>query len=428
MAACRSVAQCVAALAKRSEGNEILGRFTANVANPTISRQGKQIALLILGEIAREVDCKEHPEVESAVFSAFSNEHDEVRRAASVALGNIVAGSLTEMLPILLTRIDQENVHRYLLLCSLKETISRFSSPEARHLFLPHVESVATRVFQHVESQEESERSMVAECIGGLAVIDSAKVLPELEKWLDNPSGHVRGVAISALRFSLSPALHDATALNPQRLAHFLTLLQDSDLGARRQCLVTVNALAHSHVELIETLLESQILPALYQSTIPDPSQTRVVDYGPFKCKIDDGLPIRKGAYQALTTLLSTAPHHVHLPTFIKCLKEGLLDHDDIQTLSYDILEKLALNHSEGLLESLDTLPDPIMEGLKKKLKEAKEPEPERAVDVLRGAVRCLFTINSMPNVQKSKNFCDFYQRVLKTPLLAKLLEESQKQ
>jgi len=162
----------------------------------------------------------------------------------------------------------------------------------------------------------------------------------------------------------------------------------------------------------------------LYAETKPDPSLVRVVDLGPFTQNVDDGLPLRKAAYQALGTILSVAPHRVDVREFVGYISTGLTDYDDVQMLAYAILYDMAQHHQTALLEVLDSLPDVILNGVKQKLKEAKGAEPQRALDVLRATVRSLYAIHCVPGVEVCGRFCDFYLRVLKTALLAKMLQE----
>lgn len=48
----------------------------------------------------------------------------------------------------------------------------------------------------------------------------------------------------------------------------------------------------------------------------------------------------------------------------------------------------------------------------------------ERAKDVLRAAVRCFLAMQAMNTVQRCPLFVEFFQRVLKTAMLARIIEE----
>jgi len=48
----------------------------------------------------------------------------------------------------------------------------------------------------------------------------------------------------------------------------------------------------------------------------------------------------------------------------------------------------------------------------------------ERARDVLRAAMRCMLALSAMPTVQQCPQFVELFQRVLKTALLAKIIDE----
>lgn len=78
--------------------------------------------------------------------------------------------------------------------------------------------------------QEEGTRTVVAECLGKLALTDSTKFLPQLEGRLTSPSAHVRAAVATAIKYAIvdpSPAYDDL--LRPI-MTKFLSLLQDSDL------------------------------------------------------------------------------------------------------------------------------------------------------------------------------------------------------
>jgi cullin-associated NEDD8-dissociated protein 1 len=131
-----------------------------------------------------------------------------------------------------------------------------------------------------------------------------------------------------------------------------------------------VNAFSHSHIDLLLPHIQTLILPTLYAETIPSESYVRIVDLGPFKHKIDDGLPLRKQTFQCLDILIDVCFEMIHFNEFILQIRNGLTDHDDVQILCYSILQKLSNIHAKELLETLEELPPIIMKGVREKLKE----------------------------------------------------------
>ena len=61
------------------------------------------------------------PDLKTAVLAAFNHSSEEVKSAASYALGNIALGNLKEYLPFILHEIGSQPRRQYLLLHSLKE-------------------------------------------------------------------------------------------------------------------------------------------------------------------------------------------------------------------------------------------------------------------------------------------------------------------
>lgn len=87
--------------------------------------QAKQhLALLCLGEIGRRKDLGAHIQIESIVIESFQSPFEEIKSAASYALGNIAVGNLPKYLPFILDQIDNQQKKQYLLLHSLKEVCS----------------------------------------------------------------------------------------------------------------------------------------------------------------------------------------------------------------------------------------------------------------------------------------------------------------
>jgi cullin-associated NEDD8-dissociated protein 1 len=55
------------------------------------------------------------------VIESFQSPFEEIKSAASYALGNIAVGNLSKYLPFILNQIDNQQKKQYLLLHSLKE-------------------------------------------------------------------------------------------------------------------------------------------------------------------------------------------------------------------------------------------------------------------------------------------------------------------
>lgn len=93
--------------------------------------------------------------------------------------------------------------------------------------------------------------------------------------------------------------------------------------------MLTLNYAVHHKPHAIRDLLP-KYLPALYNETKVKPELIREVDLGPFKHKVDDGLELRKAAFEVMYTLLETLLDTLDLHEFIRHVAEGLKDQYDI--------------------------------------------------------------------------------------------------
>lgn len=63
---------------------------------------------------------------------------------------------------------------------------------------------------------------------------------------------------------------------------------------------------------------------------------------GPFKHTVDDGLDIRKAAFECMYTLLVSCLDRLDIFQFLNHLEHGLKDHYDIKMLTYLMVARLA--------------------------------------------------------------------------------------
>merc|ERR1712045_847205 len=152
-----------------------------------------------------------------------------------------------------------------------------------------------------MECEEEGTRNVVAECLGKLCLMSPEALLPKLKASLSSPSALMRTTVVTAMKFTISDQPQPIDQLLRTEIGHFLETLKDPDLNVRRVALVAFNSAAHNKPSLIRDLLKD-ILPQLYNETQKRKELIREVEMGPFKHEVDDGLDLRKAAFECMYT------------------------------------------------------------------------------------------------------------------------------
>lgn len=84
-----------------------------------------------------------------------------------------------------------------------------------------------------------------------------------------------------------------------------------------------LSSAAHSKAALVAEHLPG-VMPRVYQQTIVNEALIRIVDLGPFKHKIDDGLELRKAAFECMDVLLDNCVDCLDFQAFISHIESGL--------------------------------------------------------------------------------------------------------
>ena len=98
----------------------------------------------------------------------------------------------------------------------------------------------------------------------------------------------------------------------------------------RRVALVAFNSWDHNKPSLMR-----DVLPQLYTEMLKRKELIREVEIGPFKHEVDDGLDLRKTAFECMYTLLGTCVDRLDIFEFLSHVQDGLKDHYDIKMLTY---------------------------------------------------------------------------------------------
>ncbi|WOL01566.1 cullin-associated NEDD8-dissociated protein 1 [Canna indica] len=421
-----SVAQCVAVLClaagdqKCASTVEMLKGILKDDSSMNSAKQ--HLALLCLGEIGRRKDLSLHAHIENIVIESFQSPFEEIKSAASYALGNIAVGNLSKYLPFILDQIDNQQKKQYLLLHSLKEVIARQSIDQTGQSEFQdsNVEKILSLLFNHCESDEEGVRNVVAECLGKIALIEPRKLIPALKERTASPTAFTRATVVIAVKYSIVERPEKIDEILYPEISTFLMLIKDNDRHVRRAAVLALSTAAHNKPNLIKGLLP-ELLPLLYDQTVIKKELIRTVDLGPFKHIVDDGLELRKAAFECVDTLLDSCLDQMNPSSFIvPYLISGLSDHYDVKMPCHLILSKLADKCPSAVLAVLDSLVDPLEKTINHKPKaDAVKQEVDRNEDMIRSALRAIASISRISGGDYSLKFKMLMSNILNTTTLA---------
>ncbi|XP_063834231.1 cullin-associated NEDD8-dissociated protein 1 [Ostrinia nubilalis] len=421
-----SLAKCVAAVVVaggQAEALEVVRGFLRDAAHPP-SDPTHMFALLALAEIGRHLDLSSIPNLKEVLLNSFTPSSEEVKSAASYALGSVAVGNLPEFLPFILREIEAQPKRQYLLLHSLREIISCEScTPEGVEALRPFIPEIWVQLSKHCQCAEEGSRNVVAECLGKLCLLEPQDLLPHLKEFLKSPEPLTRTTAVTAVKFTISDQPQAIDPLLRACMAELLVPLRDPALGVRRVALVAFNSAAHNKPSLIRDLLPS-VLPTIYSETKVKKELIREVEMGPFKHSVDDGLDLRKAAFECMYTLLGSCLDRLDVFEFLRHVEDGLRDHYDIKMLTYLMCARLAQLCPAVVLQRLESLVEPLRATCTMKVKaNSVKQEYEKQDELKRSALRAAAALLQIPEAEKNPHLMDFVTQIKSFPDLQPIFE-----
>merc|ERR1711916_99289 len=137
--------------------------------------------------------------------------------------------------------------------------------------------------------------------------------------------------------------------------------------------------------------------------TVVRPELIRQVEMGPFKYVIDDGLDIRKAAYECMYTLLNAFLDRIDVFTFVEHMAAGLRDHSDIRMLCHLMLGRLAASSPAAMMRCLDIVSEALQTTITQVVKStAVKQEIEKNDELVRSALRAVVTLARLPDAKES--------------------------
>ena len=408
----QSVAQCIAVLcmatsdARRGKTVEI---FLKDIGGKSLQKVKCQLALYSLGEVGYQCDLSRHDHIYSSISNMLQSNVEEIRAAAAYALGSITVGNMEKFLPQVLNALRTNDDLKYQFLVTLREIVFRYCSDDVEGDFVSYLKEVLPLLLENSRSEEEIVRVIVAECLGKIGSFDescSGAVVSEIVSLGKSSNVCSRWTSATSVRHMLTTQSSAVIGLVEKNLNPFLDLLSDEDLNVRRASLLTLNSIVHHHANIMSSRI-SEILPLLYREMAVNDALKRVVDLGPFKHKVDDGLPLRKAAFTCMGTILDILVAKVDLGAFFEPLKKGLGDVNDVQMLCHQILVKMSISVPSAIVGAFDSyLKSALEKTLNKKVKDGQVgTEVERRNDVIRSALRAIDALSQLNDMKQSRTF-----------------------
>uniref|UniRef100_A0A0N5AZJ8 TIP120 domain-containing protein n=1 Tax=Syphacia muris TaxID=451379 RepID=A0A0N5AZJ8_9BILA len=429
-----SISACAAVVASSAELDKaasLVSTLADHLKDSSTSNEICLFSLLVLGELGRK-----RPEVYDAVKSikpelllmeAFNSSSEELKTAASYSLGRLAVGNLEKFLPFLLKQISAQPKRQYLLLHSLKEVIGSESvDSRAMEFFRPRIEQICPVLMEHAMCAEEGTRNVVAECLGKLCLAYPEYLLPRLKECVKSDSPLLRATAVTAVKFLIVEHWTAVDDLLRVSMGDFLQTVKDPNHNVRRVALVTFNSAAHNKPNLIRDLLD-ELLPALYAETAVKKELVREVEMGPFKHMVDDGLDLRKAAFECMYTLLETCLERLSIPEFMTHVEAGLSDHHDIKLLTYLMLARLSVLCPTQVLQRLEKISEPLKMQMHEKVKpNAVKQESDKQDELRRAAIRLIIALQRIPEAYRQVHLVELLNVVRNNPELNSLYQEAE--
>ncbi|KHN95597.1 cullin binding protein CanA [Metarhizium album ARSEF 1941] len=340
--------------------------FISELENSSKKGDGARVslALAVLGETGMRLG-PASPMKPDLFLRQFHSEPDKVSLAAAIALGRAGSGNASEFLPVILEKMQAGGNTQYLLIQSVKEILQSITVQS-------DIQEYAVPIWNQLLQASEiaDNRVVCAECVGRLVIIDPGSFMAKLKTLLKNTSSGIRGMAVQAVRYTLpeSEEAFDAELKN-YLIDMLLVMLQDTDTEIRRLAMSTLNSAAHNKPDLILPRLGDLVHFVLRESIIK-PELVKEVMLGPFKHTVDDGLEVRKSAYETLYALMETVFTRINNVDFYDRVMAGLKDDNDIRQLCNLMVSKLIVIDPDETARRLDSIAEAYRGVLSVKLKE----------------------------------------------------------
>eukprot|EP01061_Rhynchopus_euleeides_P021037 TRINITY_DN34207_c0_g2_i1.p1 TRINITY_DN34207_c0_g2~~TRINITY_DN34207_c0_g2_i1.p1 ORF type:complete len:1278 (+),score=657.22 TRINITY_DN34207_c0_g2_i1:86-3919(+) len=401
------------------------------------------LGLACLGELGRFVDLSQSPNVLASVQQKFSHSREDIKMLTAVALGKITSGNPEKLLPSLLATIEEQEDMRYLLFRALKETLARSDHNNEYDPMKRQYKAVLDVCMRHAASTDEGTRNVVSECLGKLAVLDSQAVTKRMFMSASDsgPTAHMTATVITAMKYAVSEPIfkYDSLTEDVKFFLSFMNKPEDADketnaanVKVRRAAVQLFTAAVHSKPFTVRPSVAEHIKALLAQCVV-DQELVRMVNLGPFVHKVDDGLELRKSAFECIDILLDGSLSGDSLLDYLndymvvaEHLTQGMAvaQGKDIQILNFIMFSKMcriqrarvAVMTSLDVIFGQDMLPKNVATCVTQLGKESVvQQDKDKITDLLVTMLKMIRAIRKVPRTEEHKALEMFISSVVPT-------------
>jgi cullin-associated NEDD8-dissociated protein 1 len=397
------------------------------------------VGLSVLGELGRASDLSGTKAIE-VMRNALGSSNEEVKAAASIAIGKAASSAAgKDILGVLLSDIKANTKQRYFLLRALKECLNTAVTQEqGSSAVSAQVEAIFTVLTDLSLTEEEGLVELIAECLGKAAHVDSS-VIGLLAKLVAKPNENLVATAVAAVRHAATGAAKATLddAIN-SHLPTFLGFLNESSaLKVRRASIQLLTQISFAKPRFLLTEnTKTCYIPSLLKELTVNQALISEVDLGPFKHVVDNGVELRKTAYDCVGTLIDNVGRSSSVLDFVgdyrglvAKLSNGLgAPEADMEILSSvrGMLVKLSKT-TAGQAAIMANL-EKISEALKKTVTTAAKDgqDKDKIVEGQKHAVSCAIRLEAISGAAQNAKFVELMTSVRQSPHFAACAQASE--
>ena len=373
------------------------------------------IGALTIGEYGKLKDLSGEARVLPTIQNLFSHPQEDVKFAASICMGNIAIGNPDIFLSKVFELVnDSQEAQKYLFLNTIREIIIADSQCLREYIF-----DLTGLLMSHTQSASSQIRNIVSEILGRLLADFPEEIFEVVESGLktDNPVT----VATTAKAIKFSGSRQKQVLTNRMLIEGLIVLQNQPDPEVKKNALEAITSIIHSNWTTlkreIRELMDHILMFALQETKIRK-ELIEEVDLGPFKHKVDNGLGMRKAAFQLLETLQDKASDSVSMPQIVEAVVvTGLSDTaEECIVLNLNILAKMSqsnINVVIGILDQIVTAFQTLFQNNLKLISSSQSQE--RAQNIVRALLRVVYLINASQEIQDFPvpSFSDFFRNIV---------------